>query len=177
MPLSWGVSQQTCTASSTAEAETVAFSHALRREAMPLQMLLEAILAQHVRIICRVDNTQTIAAVRKGYSPSLRHLARLQRASLGQVHDFVTEPPPEGCGHVVLLHRGTDEHKRDIFTKALSLTPYDAAVKRLGERPAILPVPSKESKAPAKRKASLVGDAARAAGAVAEASPSGGLVG
>ena len=40
-PLSWGSVLQTSTASATAESETVAASHTLRREAIPVQILFE----------------------------------------------------------------------------------------------------------------------------------------
>ena len=57
-PLSWGLSQQTSTASATAESETIAFSHAARREALPIQMLLEDAPNRPVQIVCMIDNMQ-----------------------------------------------------------------------------------------------------------------------
>ena len=81
-PLSWEYTKQASTGGSTAETETVAFSHAVRREAIPTQMLLDEVLPRRVEIACRVDNMQTIQAVTKGYSKKLRHLPRTQRVCL-----------------------------------------------------------------------------------------------
>lgn len=55
-PLCWGAGLQTCTSSATAEAETVAASHGLRKEAFPIQLLLEEIIGRRVAIVHHVDN-------------------------------------------------------------------------------------------------------------------------
>ena len=91
-PLSWGLSQQTSTSSATAESETIAFSHTLRREALPLQSLLEEALAQTVPIRSLIDNMQTLQVVEKGYSKKLRHLPRTQRICLGVLKELVDDP-------------------------------------------------------------------------------------
>ena len=90
------------------------------------------------------DNTSTIAAVRKGYSPHLRHLLRMQRVSLGSLHDLITEDPPQGSGEIVLLHRETKTHKGDVFTKPLPPAEFLPAIARLGMRQARLPRPHKK---------------------------------
>ena len=127
-PLSWCCSTQTSTASATAEAETVAFSHAWRREALPMQMLLETLLQQHVHIKCMIDNTQTIQAVEKGYSKKLRHLPRTQRVCIGALHEAVTDKELR----TRLVHCPTLEQKADIFTKSLDAAKFGAAVSMLG---------------------------------------------
>ena len=60
---------------------------------MPVQGLIEMILGRPV--VCEIgeDNSATIAAVRKGYSPHLRHLLRQQRCSLGQTQELITDEP------------------------------------------------------------------------------------
>ena len=84
-----------------------------REEAIPLQQLVELILDRAVACEIGEDNTSTITAINKRYSPALRHLLRQQRCSLGHVHDLVTDPPPAGVGEVTLVHRRTDTHKGD----------------------------------------------------------------
>ena len=59
-PLSWGSSRKTSTGGSTAETETVAFAHVVRREAIPIQMLLDEVLPRRLEIACRIYNMQTI---------------------------------------------------------------------------------------------------------------------
>ena len=67
-----------------------------------MQLLLEAILEQHVRTTCRVDNTQTIQAVEKGYSKKLEIIGVGYRAqvkgkklvvSAGYSHPVEMDPP------------------------------------------------------------------------------------
>ncbi|CAK0891196.1 unnamed protein product [Prorocentrum cordatum] len=127
-PLSWGVSTQTSTSSATAESETVAFSHALRREAIPLQMLLEEAFGQHIHIVCRIDNMQTIQCVAKGYSKKLRHLPRTQRICLGVLHEMVTNPDLR----IAMEHCPTLAMKADLFTKTLNSARYATALDMIG---------------------------------------------
>ena len=116
--------KETSTASATAEAETVAASHALRREAIPLQILLEAMLGKRVKIVHRIDNMQALSAIEKGYSKKLRHLARTQRVCIWLLNE---------CTHDEELlysveHCATDCMKADIFTKAMNAVKYEKAV-------------------------------------------------
>ena len=74
--VTWGTCRQSHTASSTAEAETVAHSAGLRRDALPVQLLLEELLGMVVPIQGLIDNDQAITAIRKGYSKKLRSLPR-----------------------------------------------------------------------------------------------------
>ena len=65
----WVVRRQGSTSSSTAEAEAVAFSYATKHESIPMQMLLDAFLAdcrRSVEAIAKVDSTEAITAVHEG---------------------------------------------------------------------------------------------------------------
>ena len=93
-PLLGSLRSRKGSAGSTTEAETVSMAVGAREEAIPLQGLVELALDRPVRAEVGEDNQATIAAIKKGYSPQLRHLQRQQRTSLGQVHDLVTDPPP-----------------------------------------------------------------------------------
>ena len=114
-PLVWRSVLQTTTGSSSAETETVSLSAGLRQEGLPIQELLEVLIGKRLRIKCRVDNTQAIAAAKKGYSKRLRHLSRTQRVSIGVLNDMVEDP--DMCVDVDYVP--TMEQKGDIFTKAL----------------------------------------------------------
>jgi hypothetical protein len=71
---------------------------------------------------------------------------RMQRVSLGQLHDLITDEPPEGCGEVTLVHRETTTHTGDMFTKPLPPVDFVPAIARVGMRTARLPLPSKKGK-------------------------------
>ena len=91
------------------------------------------------------DNTATIEACVKGYSPSLRHLPRHQRCALGTVHDICfgdkddTEEEKmerkmleEKFGAITLEHRDSELHKADLFTKEMPRAPYEAKLRLIG---------------------------------------------
>ncbi|CAK0824602.1 unnamed protein product, partial [Prorocentrum cordatum] len=76
-PLAWKVSRQTATSSSSAESETVSMSSAARHCALPVQTLISDMLGVLVPVGCRVENTQAIQAIKKGYSKRLRARVRI----------------------------------------------------------------------------------------------------
>ena len=96
-----------------------------------MQLLLETILEQTVRITCRVDNTQTIQAVEKGYSKKLRHLPRTQRVCIGSLHEAVNDEDLR----TDLVHCPTLEQKADIFTKSMDANKFATAVSMIGMAP------------------------------------------
>ena len=59
-----------------------------------MQNLLEAIFGDQFPLEFRLqeDNNQVIQAARKGYSPSLKHLNRVERCSLAHLYDCVYGP-------------------------------------------------------------------------------------
>ena len=79
---------------------------------------VELALDRPVKAIIGEDNAATIKAIKKGYSPALRHLQRQQRCSLGQLHDSITNEPLEGVGALELVNEPTNTHNGDTFTKA-----------------------------------------------------------
>ena len=81
-------------------------------------------------IRCRVDNTQAISAVEKGYSKKLRPLPRTQRVCIGSLNELVSDPE----NHVCVEHCVTKEMKADIFTKAMAGPKYAELLELIGVR-------------------------------------------
>jgi len=126
-PIAWGTVQQTCSASNTAEAETVAASHVLRKEAVPVQILFEHMLGKRLNIRMKIDNSQALAAITKGYSKKLRYLARTQRVCIGLLNDLLNDSE---CQFSV-EHCPTSEMKGDLFTKSLIPVAFENALEMI----------------------------------------------
>ena len=143
-PLAWQSKRQTSTAISTAESETISLQRCLHKEGLPLQELLSHMLAVDLLLHAWGDNSQCIAAVTNGYSPNLRHLARVQRTCIGALNEAffpsVEEDVLTGEVDVQLFLKCTiaycpsGEHKNDLFTKPLDRQPFTVAIERLGMR-------------------------------------------
>ena len=86
-PLAWQSKRQTSTAISTAESETISLQRCLRKEGLPLQDFLSSMLSVDLPFHVWEDNSQCFSAVTNGYSPNLRHLARVQRTCIGALHE------------------------------------------------------------------------------------------
>ena len=137
-PLTWTVSNQHFTASSSAESEVVSYSNGLRHEALPVQSLMEVFLGQRLYIINLVDNTQALAACEKGYSKRLHYLARTHRVALGVMHDLLHDP--DQC--ITSGYVQSALQKGDIFTKVLPPAPFVAARELIGMVPGSSSKPS-----------------------------------
>ena len=112
----------------------VSLAQCLREEALSLQTLVQDVLRKPVPLVVNEDNQACIQAIKKGYSPTLRHLKRTQRVSVAQLHETFEErgSEHEGDGPVTLRHADTKQHKGDVFTKYMSPAPYKEALGRLG---------------------------------------------
>ena len=129
-PLTWKVSHQTATSSSSAESETVSASVAIRGVALPVQMLLKDMLGTVVPILCKIDNTQAIQAIKNGYSKKLRYLPRTQRVSIGALHEIWRDPAIA----LEVEYVQSAVHKGDFFTKELGAAMFKEARERVGMR-------------------------------------------
>ena len=78
-PLAVICKKQTSNSNGSTEAETVALSHILRQECIPILQLWEMLLGRSVRVEIYEDNQNTIDVIRNGYSPALRHLLKTQK--------------------------------------------------------------------------------------------------
>jgi hypothetical protein len=130
MPVAWGARRQTATSLHTQEAETVSVASILKSEAIPAQNLMQQILGRPIPIKVMEDNEACIVALKKGYSPTMRHIARTQRISVGFVYDCFTLPNLEDGG--ISIHKvATAEHKGDMFTKFLGAADFEKACKMI----------------------------------------------
>jgi hypothetical protein len=126
-PLAWRSKRQGSTASSTCEAEYISLHDGLKKEALPMVDMFSQALSRPMGLLCLEDNTQCIAAVKKGYSPALRHLHRTERIALGVAHEqFFGENT-----NFVLEYQASSLHKGDSFTKKLQPNAFEEAVVRL----------------------------------------------
>ena len=76
IPHNWWARKQGVTARNTAEAETASFDEGTFSEALPLQGVMEQILARPVRVATEQDNTASISAITRGYSRRLAYLRK-----------------------------------------------------------------------------------------------------
>ena len=104
----------------------------LRGELIPVQALFSQILNRAVPGVVREDNDACIVAAKKGYSPALRHLPRMQRTSIGFVHDVFAGVGDTTAGVIELERAESKDQKGDSFTKELSPATFNAAVRQYG---------------------------------------------
>ena len=105
-------------------------------EVIPTLEQLEVSLNRSVKLVCREDNTQAIAAVKRGYSPSLRHLKRHTRFSLSFCHEVFFHDPDEGVAKydAQMEYCASADQLGDWMTKALDKGAFIAACTRAGIR-------------------------------------------
>ena len=81
-----------------------------------MQILIDTLLAGSrlpVQLVAKVDNTQAISAVTKGYSKKLRFLERTHRCAIGTMNELLES------GTVRVDYAPTADHRGDGFTKAM----------------------------------------------------------
>ena len=117
--VAWSSKRQTCTASSTGEAELVALSGALQKQALPLLSTMEAVTGKEIRLVIASDSSAAIAAAKKGMSTAMRHVKKNHRVSIGVVHDSCS------ADGVFLEKIDTEVNVSDVFTKALDAVRFE----------------------------------------------------
>ena len=109
-PLAWRSKRQGSTASSTPEAETISMATGLKGEGLPMQDLFSAALGRKVHLRCLEDNTTAISAARAGYSPTVRHLPRTERISVGVLYEAFIERDDCSLQYVPAVRRAQGRH-------------------------------------------------------------------
>ena len=118
--------QTSSTAHSTCEAEIVALSAGLRKEAIPTIQLWETLLNRKMELKIYEDNQSAITTIDNGYSAELRHVLKTQNVSIDALHTWITR---DKIGEMEYIQ--TDKQVADIFTKQLEPCKWDAALKLL----------------------------------------------
>ena len=91
-------------------------------------ILLDALLAgvrRPMELIAKVDNTQAISVVHKGYSKKLKFLERTHKCSIGVIHELIQS------GQLVVDYAPTLTHRGDGFTKCLLPSKFIEARKMM----------------------------------------------
>ena len=100
----------------------------MQHESFPTLILLDALFAgarRPVELIGKVDNTQAIIAVYKGYSKKIKFPERTHKCSLGCVHEHVES------GELRVEYSPTLTHRGDGFTKCLTPSKFIEARKMM----------------------------------------------
>ena len=136
-PLCWGARRQGSTTQCTAEAETVSLSSCVKNAAIPMQHLLETIFQREIACEVFEDNSACIAAIKRGYSPSLKHMMRTQRVSLGFLHEIFFEDEwdfdeEKKNPKMTLTKADTAIHRGDMFTKEVDPQRFAVCLDLIG---------------------------------------------
>ena len=101
-------------------------------ELIPAQELIQEILKKPVTAILKEDNAACIIAVRKGYSPTMRHMRRQHKVSISHLRETIEHDPSDGVrGRIMVEKASSEEHRGDLFTKELDVPKYLNALRML----------------------------------------------
>ena len=133
-PITWATKKAGHTSTATADSEVWSLVGAqevgLKKEVIPLLHQMEVSLNRLVLLRGNKDNTQCIAALKRGYSPNLRHLQRHCRLSLGFSHEvfFPDLTDPQAPHYLAKLeYCETAAQKGDWMTKELTRIKFKGA--------------------------------------------------
>jgi hypothetical protein len=100
-----------------------------------MQDFLEAALGHPIPAILKEDNSAALIACNKGYSLAMRGLRRMQRVSIGYIHDVINTPASASTGGVVMEKAPTATHKGDMFTKPLDANKFNLSLGLIQVKP------------------------------------------
>ena len=106
----------------------ISASKILRESVVPQQALWSILLQRPVKARIFEDNESTLAVIRSGYSPQLRHVAKHQRISVSIVHELCNHKD----GDITASYIATSEQKGDLLTKGLDRSKHNAALELVG---------------------------------------------
>ncbi len=89
---------------------------------------MEELIGRRPVVRTWVDNTQALAAVRKGYSKKLRHISRTQGVNIGSMSELLSAPAEMVTAEYVESSR----QKGDLFTKGLGADKFATALQMCG---------------------------------------------
>ena len=112
-----GSKKQGCTAQHMAGAETISLATVLGSELLPAKCLLQKFIRTPVNVIMMDDTEATIISIRKAYSPTVRHLPRVDGISIGLLNEITTREETNDESNLKVHKVATADHKADLFTK------------------------------------------------------------
>ena len=115
----------------------VSLSSCVKNAAIPMQHLLETIFQREIACEVFEDNSACIAAIKRGYSPSLKHMMRTQRVSLGFLHEIFFEDEwdfdeEKKNPKMTLTKADTAIHRGDMFTKEVDPQRFAVCLDLIG---------------------------------------------
>ena len=113
-PLAACSKKQNCVSNSTAEAELIATSMAVRNTGLPALNIWDKVLERKALLKIYEDNTAMIKLLNHGYSPSMRYLGRTHAVSISAMKEVID------LKQIEVEYIGTKEMKADILTKGFA---------------------------------------------------------
>ena len=93
-----------------------------------MMILLDALLGgarRPIELVAKVDNTQAISVVNKGFSKKLKFLERTHKCSIGVIHELIQS------GQLAVEYAPTLTHRCAGFTKCLLPSKFIEARKMM----------------------------------------------
>jgi hypothetical protein len=110
--------RQGCISTSTPEAEIVAAFQAYKNILLPTYDMWDALLPSGYRAVFHEDNQACIRVIKSGRNPTMKHLGRVHRVSIGWLYERLgNEETRDPCD---FEDTGTDFMAADIYTKAFT---------------------------------------------------------
>jgi hypothetical protein len=111
MVLSYTCKRQGCVATSTPEAEIVSAERCIRKDLVPLSLVLTSFLKRFPAMVLGEDNNTCSLALERGASKEIRHISRSQRVSLASLAGLIR------ILNISLLRVDSKDMLADVFTK------------------------------------------------------------
>jgi hypothetical protein len=115
--LSYTCKRQGCVATSTPEAEIVSAERCVRKDLVPLSLLLTSFLQRFPALVFGEDNDTCKLALERGASKEIRHISRTQRVSLASLAGLIR------ILNIVLVRVNSADMLANMFTKSFRELP------------------------------------------------------
>ena len=128
-PPSAKVTKETAIAHSDQEAQITSANEAIRRIGLPALDLWEQVAKRKVPLTLIEDNESTVAIIKSGRSPTMRHISRTQGVDIGWLHDLYDKKL------FSMVYSRTESMCADVFTKTCKYLPkWQLAYRMIGIR-------------------------------------------
>ena len=111
------MAKQTAIAHLTPKAEITSASEAIRRIGLPALDLWEQVAKRKVALTLIEDNESTVAIIKSGRNPTMRHISNTQGVNIGWPHDLYEKKL------FIMIYSRTEWMCADVFTKTFKYLP------------------------------------------------------